>query len=242
MLARDTLEHLLRVGPNQTASALQVEQWEASQEEFQQFLVDSRIVYQAFDEMVKKSEYNIFENTGLERVEAITKDIALIIEKWNIPEPQPTQAAAEYAEFVKTLTPAAFVTHYYNFYFAHTAGGRTIGKKVMDGSFGGHLFEFYQWKDANGEDANVKELLQKTRNKIDKFAETWTPEMKKESLDHTADTFVRSQALLDVLVGKARGQAARVGFSKEEMVQVKGDKLAAVPESVYTTKKAAWDL
>ena len=68
MLASDTLEHLPRVGPDQTASALQVEQWEASQEEFQQFLVDSRIVYQAFDEMVKKSEYNIFENTGLERV------------------------------------------------------------------------------------------------------------------------------------------------------------------------------
>lgn len=26
--------------------------------------------------------------------------------------------------------PAAFICHFYNFYFAHTAGGRMIGKKV----------------------------------------------------------------------------------------------------------------
>jgi hypothetical protein len=26
--------------------------------------------------------------------------------------------------------PPAFICHYYNFYFAHTAGGRMIGKKV----------------------------------------------------------------------------------------------------------------
>jgi heme oxygenase len=26
--------------------------------------------------------------------------------------------------------PQAFICHYYNFYFAHTAGGRMIGNKV----------------------------------------------------------------------------------------------------------------
>lgn len=54
----------------------------------------------------------------------------------------------------------AFVTHFYNFYFAHTAGGMSIGKKVMDGSFEGHMFDFYQWYEPSGEPANVKALLQ----------------------------------------------------------------------------------
>mmetsp|Transcript_77064 Transcript_77064/g.208086 ORF Transcript_77064/g.208086 Transcript_77064/m.208086 type:complete len:98 (+) Transcript_77064:546-839(+) len=46
-----------------------------------------------------------------------------------------------------------FVVHFYNFYFAHTAGGRTIGKRVMGELFGGHLFAFYSW------DRDVQELL-----------------------------------------------------------------------------------
>ncbi|KAJ1481406.1 hypothetical protein T484DRAFT_1954368 [Baffinella frigidus] len=218
-----------------------VEQWEASQSEFMQFLVDSREVYAAFDEMVVKPENNIFENSGLERVEAINKDIILINTKWGLPTPAPNQAAVDYAAFVKTLSPQAFVTHFYNFYFAHTAGGMSIGKKVMDGSFEGHMFDFYQWYEPSGEPANVKALLQTTRNKIDKFADGWTDAQKKESLGHTADTFVRSQALLDVLVGKARGQAARVGFSKDEQFATTGGKISSVPVALYTANKNSWD-
>lgn len=40
---------------------------------------------------------------------------------------------ATYAKLVRELAdkdPAAFICHYYNFYFAHTAGGRMIGNKV----------------------------------------------------------------------------------------------------------------
>jgi hypothetical protein len=29
----------------------------------------------------------------------------------------------EYASFIKTLPTATFITHFYNYYFAHTAGG-----------------------------------------------------------------------------------------------------------------------
>lgn len=72
-----------------------------------QFLVDSREVYAAFDEMVVKPENNIFENSGLERVEAINKDIILINTKWGLPTPAPNQAAVDYAAFVKTLSPQA---------------------------------------------------------------------------------------------------------------------------------------
>lgn len=38
-----------------------------------------------------------------------------------------------YAKYLKQLAaedPQSFICHYYNYYFAHTAGGRMIGKKV----------------------------------------------------------------------------------------------------------------
>lgn len=38
-----------------------------------------------------------------------------------------------YSRLLKELAandPPAFICHYYNFYFAHTAGGRMIGNKV----------------------------------------------------------------------------------------------------------------
>lgn len=38
-----------------------------------------------------------------------------------------------YVQHIQRLAqedPQAFICHYYNFYFAHTAGGRMIGSKV----------------------------------------------------------------------------------------------------------------
>jgi hypothetical protein len=42
-------------------------------------------------------------------------------------------AGMTYAKHLKQLAaedPQSFICHYYNYYFAHTAGGRMIGKKV----------------------------------------------------------------------------------------------------------------
>lgn len=38
----------------------------------------------------------------------------------------------------------AFVCHFYNHYFAHTAGGRMIGKKMAAMLLDGHELHFYQ--------------------------------------------------------------------------------------------------
>ena len=38
----------------------------------------------------------------------------------------------------------AFVCHFYNHYFAHTAGGRMIGKKMAAMLLEGHELHFYQ--------------------------------------------------------------------------------------------------
>lgn len=42
-----------------------------------------------------------------------------------------------------------FTCHFYNFYFAHTAGGRMIGKMMSDKLLDGHKLNFYLWPAGN---------------------------------------------------------------------------------------------
>jgi hypothetical protein len=51
--------------------------------------------------------------------------------------------------------PQAFLCHFYNIYFAHSAGGRMIGKKVSEMCLDGAQLQFYQY------DGELKELLEK---------------------------------------------------------------------------------
>jgi len=41
--------------------------------------------------------------------------------------------------------PPAFICHFYNIYFAHSAGGRMIGKKVSSMCLDDAQLNFYQW-------------------------------------------------------------------------------------------------
>jgi heme oxygenase (biliverdin-producing, ferredoxin) len=73
-----------------------------------------------------------FRNTGLERSEALKKDLEWFRQQGHtIPEPSPP--GTTYATLLEELSekdPQAFICHFYNVYFAHTAGGQMIGKKV----------------------------------------------------------------------------------------------------------------
>lgn len=73
-----------------------------------------------------------FSNTGLERSEALAKDLEWFKEQgYVIPEPSsPGVTYARYLEELSEKDPQAFICHFYNTYFAHTAGGRMIGRKV----------------------------------------------------------------------------------------------------------------
>ena len=54
----------------------------------------------------------------------------------------------------------SFICHFYNVYFAHTAGGRMIGKKVSDMILGGKTLDFYCWDgDLNAHMTAVKGSL-----------------------------------------------------------------------------------
>eukprot|EP00293_Proteomonas_sulcata_P009674 CAMPEP_0184298480 /NCGR_PEP_ID=MMETSP1049-20130417/9282_1 /TAXON_ID=77928 /ORGANISM="Proteomonas sulcata, Strain CCMP704" /LENGTH=284 /DNA_ID=CAMNT_0026608625 /DNA_START=1 /DNA_END=855 /DNA_ORIENTATION=+ len=218
-----------------TSTNTQVAEWQTTTDDFLQFLVDSQVVYEAFEQAVENGGLTTFKNTGLERVEGLKEDIKFIETKYQTKAKSPTSQAKDYASFIintaKNNEPV-FVCHFYNYYFAHTAGGRMIGQKVMDSSFDGHLFNFYKW---NGD---VKEILAEVKGRIDGLAEKWTREQKDASLEATKDTFSKSGALLRVLVGKAIDRAARM----TSKVQVKGGKIVKVPTSPYSTTKAAWDV
>lgn len=75
-----------------------------------------------------------FRNTGLERSESLAKDLEWFKEQGYV-IPEPSVPGVTYAEYLKELSekdPQAFLCHFYNIYFAHTAGGRMIGRKVCN--------------------------------------------------------------------------------------------------------------
>uniref|UniRef100_A0A8R7NYM9 heme oxygenase (biliverdin-producing) n=1 Tax=Triticum urartu TaxID=4572 RepID=A0A8R7NYM9_TRIUA len=64
-----------------------------------------------------------------------------------IPEPSAAgTACASYLEELCEKDPQAFICHFYNVYFAHTAGGRMIGKKVVEKILNKKELEFYKWE------------------------------------------------------------------------------------------------
>jgi heme oxygenase len=74
-----------------------------------------------------------FKCTGLERSEQLSKDLHWFKEEgYSIPEPsKPGIAYSTYLQHLAENDPPAFICHFYNIYFAHTAGGRIIGRKVL---------------------------------------------------------------------------------------------------------------
>ena len=56
--------------------------------------------------------------------------------------------------------PEVFICHFYNTYFAHTAGGRMIGAKVSSMVLDNKQLEFYKYR------SDVKQLLENVRDQI----------------------------------------------------------------------------
>ena len=84
-----------------------------------------------------------------------------------------------------------FVCHFYNFYFAHTAGGRMIGKRMAGMLLDGHTLEFYKW------DGDVdQDLLPGLRTKIDALVAGWSREQKDKCLAETANSFKGGGAMM----------------------------------------------
>lgn len=144
--------------------------------------------------------YQEFSNTGLERTRALDSDIQYMVQKWGMQAlpPAPGGPGLAYAGFLRNLasiSPPAFLCHYYNFYFAHTAGGRMIGAQVSKAALDMWMGDFYKW------DGDVKQLVQGVRDRINRIAEGWSREEKDACLKETARTFQYSGQLLREIAG-----------------------------------------
>lgn len=178
-----------------------VNQWEPQKADYLQFLVDSRTVYSTFEGLVAATDVLApFRATGLERTAALDADIAWF-ESEGLPTPAVGAAGLEYAATIRALADAKawprLVCHFYNFYFAHTAGGQMIGKMMGAKLLGGRTLEFYQWGGADPKEA----LLPGLRGKIDEMALTWSREEKDACLAETAASFRGGGSLMGSIRG-----------------------------------------
>ncbi|CAL5360787.1 unnamed protein product [Camellia sinensis] len=176
-----------------------VAKWEPSVDGYLRFLVDSKLVYDTLEKIVQNAsfpEYAEFRNTGLERSDSLAKDLEWFKEQGHtIPEPStPGVSYANYLEELSKKDPQAFICHFYNIYFAHTAGGRMIGRKVAEKILNKEELEFYKW---NGD---LSQLLQNVREKLNRVAENWTREEKNHCLEETEKSFKLSGDILRLIL------------------------------------------
>jgi len=132
-----------------------------TQADYLHFLVDSYEVYKALEEIVNREdladELGRFRNSGLERTCALDKDIEWMCNKYNLPKPEAGVAGMRYSDELRNMISVKdngttegipeFICHYYNFYFAHLAGGRMIGKQMSKMLLDGETLEFYKVSD-----------------------------------------------------------------------------------------------
>jgi heme oxygenase len=140
----------------------------------------------------------LFRDTGLERSERLAKDLEWFESQGHtIPEPGP--AGTSYADFLTELSEKnvpAFICHFYNVYFAHSAGGRFIGKRVAEMILDGRELEFYKW------DGELPELLAAVKSNLNKVAEGWTREEKNLCLEETESSFKYSGKILRTIISQ----------------------------------------
>lgn len=129
-----------------------------TQSDYLKFLVDSCEVYKTLEEIVNRDELteelDRFRNTGLERTAALEQDIKWMCDRFNLERPEVGRAGMSYSDELRNMITVnedgtkegipEFMCHYYNFVFAHLAGGRMIGKQMSKMLLDGETLEFYK--------------------------------------------------------------------------------------------------
>ena len=179
-------------------TTLFVSQWTPTKESYLRFLVESKAVYDSMEAVMQTdARFSKFKSTGLERSAALQRDIEWFASLGVRAEPA-SGAGVEYAKYLTDMAqrdPPSFICHFYNVYFAHTAGGRMIGKKVADMVLDGHVLDFYKWEgDLDTHMTNVKQSL-------NELAEGWSREEKDRCLQETELSFKYSGQLLRIVAG-----------------------------------------
>eukprot|EP00891_Asterochloris_glomerata_P001087 jgi/Astpho2/1087/e_gw1.00019.8.1_t len=167
------------------------QQWKPTKEGFLRFLVESKVVYDTIERVIQEAprpEFKRFQDSGLERAGPLEQDIQHLSQEYNLQVPQPAEdgPGRAYARLLSDLArdkPEVFICHFYNTYFAHTAGGRMIGAKVSSMVLDNKQLQFYKYR------SDVKQLLENVRDQINEVADGWTREQKDHCLEETEKAF-----------------------------------------------------
>jgi len=156
--------------------------------DYLRFLVDSNAVYVTLEEIVNGSDKLArLRNSGLERTQALEKDIAWMCDKYGLEKPDVGIAGKGYAKKLKSISGdddiPEFMCHYYNTYFAHLAGGRMMGKHFSKSLLDGETLEFYKWGE------NVNALKPRLKNQIEELALEWSREERDQCINATMGAF-----------------------------------------------------
>ncbi|CAB9500205.1 Heme oxygenase 1, chloroplastic [Seminavis robusta] len=159
-----------------------------TRDDYLAFLVDSKHVYEALEDIVNENEaLEMFRNTGLERTEALETDIEFMVKEYGLSRPEVGEFGKTYATQLREIAADGSIPelmcHYYNFYFAHTAGGRMIGKQMSALLLEKKTLEFYKW------DGDLNEIKGRVKESIEAMAATWSQEEKDACVAGTADAF-----------------------------------------------------
>jgi len=202
-----TVEQAPKEGKAEAPKENPMANWKPSKANFIQFLVDSRAVYSALETHLT-GELADLANSGLDRTEAIDKDLAML--SGGKPLPGAGAASLAYVKHINELADAGntagLLSHYYNHVFAHTAGGLQIGKMLcakIDGLKMADL-EFYKWQ---GSAKKPQELLDKQKERVDAIAGGWSREKRDSCLAEVGDSFKLSGGLMQVLFPEATAKA-----------------------------------
>lgn len=171
-----------------------------TRDDYMAFLVDSQHVYQAIEDVISESdELAVFRNSPLDRVKALDIDIDFLQKEYGVEKPAVGKFGQDYANVIRQLGKDGaikeFMCHYYNYYFAHTAGGRMIGKQMSALLLDKKTLEFYKW------DGDLNEIKARVKGEIEDMVADWTPEERKRCTDETAAAFRGGGALNSYLAG-----------------------------------------
>eukprot|EP00640_Fibrocapsa_japonica_P004214 CAMPEP_0113936756 /NCGR_PEP_ID=MMETSP1339-20121228/3568_1 /TAXON_ID=94617 /ORGANISM="Fibrocapsa japonica" /LENGTH=236 /DNA_ID=CAMNT_0000939307 /DNA_START=248 /DNA_END=958 /DNA_ORIENTATION=+ /assembly_acc=CAM_ASM_000762 len=178
--------------------------WKPTRQQYLQFLAESKVVYECFEDLVNNTpELAAFRDTGLERSKPLERDLAWLTDgRYEDVEgvtigAEDCQNGAAYSALLRELIAAGdipgFMCHFYNHYFAHTAGGRMIGQKMAQLLLDSHTLDFYKW------DGDVKAMGAAVLKNVDEMAATWTDEQKQACLEQTKNSFKYSGSLMSAM-------------------------------------------
>ncbi|KAK8579988.1 hypothetical protein V6N12_070281 [Hibiscus sabdariffa] len=155
---------------NENGGGGEAETWSPSMEGFLKYLVDSKLVFNTLERIVDESDdvaYAYFRKNGLERSACLSKDLEWFSQR-DFVVPEPSNPGVSYVMYLEELAEKSaplFLSHFYNIYFSHIAGGQVIARKVSEQLLEGRELELYKWE------GDEQESLKGVREKLNLLGE-----------------------------------------------------------------------